>query len=371
MKNRLFIALALASFLSLLPFAPASSFIGAPSSLSGCARDPACLGLLNSVPGGGAAAVPSGVPLTGLAGLGALASGGLTWGLSQLDDTSGSALDAAAAGRTVPGALYRAEVEGSYTRQGWFTEVPRYVWRAVVIAPAYFTGVGTFESVFTLHRTLLLAGVPTLVPDPIAGESSASFRGFLIPLRPGDPGYDPARDAFLMPRPGSGTRPALTPEEVIPALTPHIIPRGEARPGERRNEPFYIPGFGLVPAGTPFPNLDGTPYAPTPPDPNAPDPNAPPSSGTEPPGLEGTGIQSIIAPRVFTDPNFLTYARTKLIDNFPMDIWGTPPTEGDSTSCPRFTFWGKDFEICIILQALQILRVPVVISFIMWSIMSI
>jgi len=374
MKKRLFIILALASFLSLLPFAPASSFIGAPSSLSGCARDPACLGLLNSVPGGGAAAaVPSGIPLASQAGLGALALAGITWGLSRLDDASGSALDQAARNRTRPGGYYRAEAEGSHIRFGLPVTDARAVVRAFVVAPAAFSGSGSLSAPFRLCTTL-----PTGYScDSLVAEDniSANYRGFLIPLRPGDPGYDPAHDPLLMPpanSPGTGTRPALTPDEVIPALTPHIIPSGEARPGERRNSPFYIPGFGLVPAGTPFPNLDGSPNPGEGTEPSpSPSPSPPGSGDGSPPGLAGTGITAAIAPTVFSDPNFVEYAKVKLIDNFPVDIWGTPPNAGDIGQCPSFSFWGKDFQICIILQALQVLRVPVVISFIMWAVMSI
>ena len=106
-----------------------------------------------------------------------------------------------------------------------------------------------------------------------------------------------------------------------------------------------------------------------------PDPN---KSGTDP--SQQQQQETVTPPSTATDPielprpevqNFVSYAVTKFSSKFPFDVVGQMPSGAASSACPKFTFFGRDFELCFIRDALSILRIPVVISFVIWSVMSI
>ena len=71
-----------------------------------------------------------------------------------------------------------------------------------------------------------------------------------------------------------------------------------------------------------------------------------------------------------TKPNFIAYGMRTLSKKFPFDVFGTPSEDGDSDVCPKLEILDKKFELCIILDALKILKIPTIIAFIIWSIQS-
>jgi len=71
-----------------------------------------------------------------------------------------------------------------------------------------------------------------------------------------------------------------------------------------------------------------------------------------------------------TKPNFIAYGMKILSKKFPFDVFGTPAAAGDADICPKLEILDKKFELCIILDALKILKIPTIIAFILWSIQS-
>jgi hypothetical protein len=116
------------------------------------------------------------------------------------------------------------------------------------------------------------------------------------------------------------------------------------------------------PSPAPSPNPNSSPPPPPPPPPPDPKPSSPPEVTGEVPGQ----------PKVaeFSKPNFLTYALTVFSEKFPLDVMGELPSGQGTDDCPRLTFWGEDFEVCIVRDFLKMLKIPIVISFIIWAILA-
>jgi hypothetical protein len=103
--------------------------------------------------------------------------------------------------------------------------------------------------------------------------------------------------------------------------------------------------------------------------PNSDDPDFPPNKPQ--PGSEVTGdVPASPAAAQFTKPNFLQYGWQVFSNKFPLDIIGTPPQDPGATVCPTLTFWGKPFELCIVLHFIQALQVPITISFLIWAVLA-
>lgn len=69
-------------------------------------------------------------------------------------------------------------------------------------------------------------------------------------------------------------------------------------------------------------------------------------------------------------PNFIAYGMKILSRKFPFDVFGSPGAAGDADVCPNLEILDKKFQLCIILDALKILKIPTIIAFIIWSIQS-
>lgn len=79
-------------------------------------------------------------------------------------------------------------------------------------------------------------------------------------------------------------------------------------------------------------------------------------------GEDGKGYRS-------AKPNFIAYGMKILSKKFPFDVFGTSAA-GAADLCPKLEILDKKFELCIILDALKMLKIPTIIAFILWSIQS-
>lgn len=79
-------------------------------------------------------------------------------------------------------------------------------------------------------------------------------------------------------------------------------------------------------------------------------------------GEDGKGYRSV-------KPNFIAYGMKILSKKFPFDVFGTSAA-GAADLCPKLEILDKKFELCIILDALKMLKIPTIIAFILWSIQS-
>jgi hypothetical protein len=147
--------------------------------------------------------------------------------------------------------------------------------------------------------------------------------------------------------------------------------------GEPRYPPFLFPqggvyvapnagpsGFKTVPAGSqvdpqtgvtsPIPTTGG-PTQNQPTNPDNPDFGAAPTDPTVVPGA------------AFTRPNFLSHALTVFSAKFPLDIVGSVSPSGGSTSCPYYEFYDEQFEVCFVRDAVTVLKIPIIISVVISS----
>lgn len=141
----------------------------------------------------------------------------------------------------------------------------------------------------------------------------------------------------------------------------------------------FVPG-NCTPDGTPPPTGDpvagpgGTP---------SPSPTGDGTGGTGGDGTGGTGgtggtPSPAATPKNGEDdkgyrstkPNFIAYGMRVFSKRFPFDVFGTAPASGADDVCPRLDILDKQFELCIILDALKMLKIPTIIAFIVWSVQS-
>lgn len=71
----------------------------------------------------------------------------------------------------------------------------------------------------------------------------------------------------------------------------------------------------------------------------------------------------------FSKPHFLAHAFSVFSDKFPLDVIGEFP-EGYADICPVFTFFNESFELCIIIDFMRVLKIPAVLSFTIWALLS-
>lgn len=87
--------------------------------------------------------------------------------------------------------------------------------------------------------------------------------------------------------------------------------------------------------------------------------------------LEGDApTADTVTASTFSRPHFISHALSVLGNKFPLDIvgGGTPPS--GSSGCPYFEFFGQQFEACWINTLLDVIKIPVVVRFVVWSAMS-
>jgi len=76
------------------------------------------------------------------------------------------------------------------------------------------------------------------------------------------------------------------------------------------------------------------------------------------------GITPPALPTVtFTDANFLSYAVTTFSVKFPFGIVGDISGISGSNNCPTWTFLGVQITLCIVRDAVAILKYPAIIAF--------
>ncbi len=76
------------------------------------------------------------------------------------------------------------------------------------------------------------------------------------------------------------------------------------------------------------------------------------------------------SPSEFSKPNFVQYAFDVFSNKFPLDIIGSLPAGQGLNDCPTVTFWGEGFEVCIVRDFLKMLKIPVVIAFTIWALLT-
>ena len=94
-----------------------------------------------------------------------------------------------------------------------------------------------------------------------------------------------------------------------------------------------------------------------------------PESVEEPP-LEPPTYETI-EPTQFDSPNFLEHGVTVMSNKFPFDIFGSSVnTDELITECPNYTFFNKTYELCPISDLLSLIKFPIIISFLIYSVQS-
>lgn len=68
--------------------------------------------------------------------------------------------------------------------------------------------------------------------------------------------------------------------------------------------------------------------------------------------------------------NWLSHGVAVLSTKFPFDIF-TVPTGGTSNLCPEYQFFTKTYQFCMIRDLVGFLRIPTIISFLIWSVMTV
>lgn len=243
-------------------------------------------------------------------------------------------------------------------------------------APAGYTGPTTPSQLTSSRSASVTRGEPKISDinaEPISGNNDC---GSPEPeLQPGEvPSPDRMDELFGTP-------------QQVPFPTSQPGPDGEPDTGDDIYPPLILPG------PTISPDTDGNPaYSPS--DltiPNPADPNYDP--GTDPGGDSGTdpGTDPDPQPEVepfprelfegepldtqplesvnFDAPHFIPYAFQVFSTKFPLDAIGSLP-DGTERVCPVFSFFGESFEFCIINDAMDALKVPVLVSFVIWALMA-
>ncbi len=74
-----------------------------------------------------------------------------------------------------------------------------------------------------------------------------------------------------------------------------------------------------------------------------------------------------IQPLEFPQQNWFEYGRDQLSNKFPFDVFGDFSATNIADDCPTYTFFDRDFELCVIRDVLKIFKYPVIVGFIIWS----
>lgn len=151
---------------------------------------------------------------------------------------------------------------------------------------------------------------------------------------------------------------------------PVVFPDGGVVVGPD-NQPRVVPPGGSYDPNTDLikdPTTDPTTDPAT--DPNSPDPanvNDPnnPDFGTAP------GPSEAIPEPDFQGPHFLVHAKNVFAEKFPLDIIGDFGSAGGSEACPVFgPFFGWTHEICPLVNIVNMVKVPSIVAFIIWAVLT-
>ena len=74
-----------------------------------------------------------------------------------------------------------------------------------------------------------------------------------------------------------------------------------------------------------------------------------------------------IQPQVFEQKPWMQHGIEVLSTKFPFDIFGDLNFEEISADCPVYTFFQRDFELCIIKDFFAAFKIPAIIGFAIWS----
>lgn len=351
----------LSLFVAILVVASVARPVLAFTSLQGCVTDPVCAAELGLQAGASAATGSTAAQgLVAGAGVGVATGVGFylwPWGETQADDynaTGGfpSPFDASPYGG-VQMQIYSPNNATTLTRNllSWefMTIAPGVIgWDTVTCAGSPGGG----EAVDPSSVVILTTGAcfanpnpgsfPTVTGDPGAIEGiSGTPTPVYFPITDPTPSDATNGDSYYGPVtvPASPTNPLIW---VNPTT-------GEP---ETITSPQTIPAPDIGPEGNPNP-------AP-----------APETTENSDPNLSGEYTpEDLLEPAQFNKPHFLSHAATVFADKFPLDVLGTLP-EAETESCPTLTFWGTSYEVCIINDLLQALKIPTLVSFTIWALLT-
>ena len=74
-----------------------------------------------------------------------------------------------------------------------------------------------------------------------------------------------------------------------------------------------------------------------------------------------------IQPQVFEQKPWMQHGIEVLSTKFPFDMFGDLNFEEISSDCPVYTFFQRDFELCIIKDFFAAFKIPAIIGFAIWS----
>ena len=227
----------------------------------------------------------------------------------------------------------------------------------------------TIQASLTLPRP---GGGTPIVLASVTSTGYASYRNFRL------------GSWTVVPADGLPELPPTAPNPTLPQLEPYFPPGSMEIPspvylpsGEPKYPPILFPqggvyiapnagpsGFKTVPAGSqvdpqtgitsPIPT-GGGPTQGQPTNPDNPDFGASPVDPSVVPGAS------------FTRPNFLSYALTVFSAKFPLDIVGSVSGSTGSTTCPYYEFYGEQFELCFVRDAVRVLKIPIIVSVVISS----
>lgn len=91
----------------------------------------------------------------------------------------------------------------------------------------------------------------------------------------------------------------------------------------------------------------------------------------DPKNVEELQLEELEPEPYSTSINFVEHAKLKFKDKFPFDVFGSSNGGGSTTACPSYSFFDRNFELCPISEVFGILKYPVVIGYLIWSLQSI
>lgn len=342
------------------------------TSLNSCLTNPSCAAMLTQAGITGASAVPAAAPTA--AATGAAAS---TIVLPNIGNALGVGAGIAAlayawspqqADRLAQ--LYEAPQSEDLPPPGTGWTQFHYFDAGLIISPLNNTNPDT---VYTLgDRCLSDQGVIRLRDGVSEGCMNNRAYGRLNTTRFIYIGDNPQDDFTPAVAPGASP----TPEQFrdllgdpieIPWPDPQAGPDGQLGTDDDVYPPLTIPGpyIGVEDGTATYTPADfnaDNELAPAPPEPEAEplDRSLFEGSYQEPPPIGTVNVSA---------PHFLVHAMDVFSDKFPLDVLGTLP-DAEASSCPVFEFYGESFEMCIINTFMDAMKVPVLVSFVIWSLLA-
>jgi hypothetical protein len=84
------------------------------------------------------------------------------------------------------------------------------------------------------------------------------------------------------------------------------------------------------------------------------------------------GVQPISPASNYTSSvNWLSHGIQVFSNKFPFDLFSGSVSSGSVSECPNVTFFSKSFQLCPIRDLIGFLKIPVIIAFLVWNLMTI